>query len=267
MPPAHRHSASTKSAQQQQQQQEQQQKQTRRWAQMAQTAEKAVMQVQHVWHGVAVLTGCSHTGRVDLIQKARLGPTVGSVSSSIARDAQRTLWLTSGVHMRRLGRLGATVRSTPRPALDPPGLRSAVQEGRRPRHGRDAADRVRQLRCRGEAPAFAARDCAIGTPRYAYFKCGIGACELPLWAPREIFRLMAHCVRRLPANRSTVGGRVRCEPIRSCAAPQSVEVEGLPPQWVPWAKGTEESSATISRMRVGMQVSGQAPQLSASAAH
>ncbi len=47
----------------------------------------------------------------------------------------------------------------------------------------------------------------------------------------------------------------------SCCA-QSVEVEGLPPQWVPWAKGTEEEfSATISRMRVSMQVGVQALQL------
>ena len=46
-----------------------------------------------------------------------------------------------------------------------------------------------------------------------------------------------------------------------------MEVEGLPPQWVPWAKGSEEEfSATISRMRVSMQVSVQALQLPMSAA-
>ena len=34
----------------------------------------------------------------------------------------------------------------------------------------------------------------------------------------------------------------------SCAVPQSVEVEGLPSQWVPWAKGTEQDFSATIRM-------------------
>ena len=90
---------------------------------------------RHIPGHIAIQLGC-------IWPHVRCGARIWK-SRSVRRRRTRRV----EAHMRRLGPHWRPLKSAPLIQLDPSGLCSALQAGRRPRHGRDAADRVGQLRC------------------------------------------------------------------------------------------------------------------------